>query len=132
MITGLRRDLIADRWVPFVYSIDIVAVNLVGADLRAQVRQYNDESGAPLIDMPLVASAANGVRFLGVNIVGPRIVSSIQLQIDQPTMAALPAASDAGCDVDLVWDLIVTPANDLPGRWLFGTFTVRAGATHNG
>jgi len=130
MIYGARKNLTVDRWVPFVYSIDILGFNLTGAAFRSQVRLYPDAAGDPLLNLPQVTDGANGVRFLGINIAGPRVVSTVQLQIDAEALAGLPSGAEAGDDIDLAWDLIVTPANDVAGRWLFGTFTVRAGVTH--
>jgi hypothetical protein len=127
MIQAVRVDLTADRWTPFVYTIDVTGLDLTSATMHAQVRLYPDAAGDPLIDLPLVTTGEDGVKFLSVDDSGPVPVSHLQLQIAAATLATMPEAAEIGNDQAFAWDIIINNA-----RWLYGTFTARAGVTRNG
>jgi hypothetical protein len=127
MIQAVRVDLAADRWTPFVYTIDVTGIDLSDASIHAQVRLYPDAAGDPLIDLPLVTTGSDGVKLISVDTTGPLPVSHLQIQIAAATVAAMPEATEIGNDLALAWDIIINNA-----RWLYGAFTVRAGVTRNG
>lgn len=130
MAISAQVPLIADRWTAFVRTLVFRGVDLTGADFRAQVRLYPDALGAPLIDLQTVSSAAaQGLRLISVVQEDGRPVSRIGLRINESTMEAMPQQGEIGTDLELAWDLHVTPAGGLKQRRLFGPFIVRAGVT---
>lgn len=151
MITPGHLPLGADRWTPFVATFRFVGVDLTGAVLASQVRLYKDAPGDPLVDLAQVTTAAaEGVRIIyaGSDTVANHIaagrltaaptgyvdadtlaLSLIGMRINETTMEGLPPGGRAGSDVELVWDLHITPSGGLKGKWLYGPFTVRAGVT---
>jgi hypothetical protein len=56
-------------------------------------------------------------------------LSLVMLRVDKATMSALPFPASRGGDIDLYWDLHITPSGGDEGNYAGGTFTVVAGAT---
>jgi hypothetical protein len=130
MIDPARVDLRADRWTAFVRTIDVTGLVLTG--VHAQIRLRPDADGDPLVELPIVPADTQGIRILSVDSSGGVPVTNLRMQIPLAAMQAMPAASEAGGDLDLAWDLLVNEAGGAPFRLLFGTFTVVAGVTRNG
>lgn len=126
-----RRDLVANRWEPFVHTIDFEGFNLTGATFAMHVRLVRDAPGAPLVNLSTVTTAnTEGIRLTGVSTSAAGLpVSSVYIRINEPNVEALPAATELGEDATLYWDLQITPSGGDKYRALEGTFTVRAGVT---
>jgi hypothetical protein len=126
-------NLRAYRWTPFVYLIDIIGYDLTAATFAAQVRQYRDEAGSPLITLANASSSAEGISVSVATTEGVP-TSTVQLRINETTLEGILPLSSSGRpsddpDVPLVWDLHITTAALGKVRWLQGTFTLVAGAT---
>lgn len=128
-----RLPLHGDRWTPFVRTLQFNGVNLTGATFRAQIRAYADQPGDPLIDLLTVTNNAQGIRLASVDTSGPTPISYVTIRINEPTMEGILPFIDnpgrePGADVELHWDMHITTGG-LKQRWLYGTFTLRAGVT---
>lgn len=143
--------LAGDRWTPLGLTLQFIDYDLTSATFAMQVRLAGDTPGTPLADLGTVtSSAAEGVRLIygGTDTVANHIaagriedvpsgyvstdtlvLSLVGVRINESTMEAMPEGDEPGDDVVLAWDLHITPLGGLKDRWLFGTFTVRAGAT---
>jgi hypothetical protein len=131
MQTG-RRDLVANRWEPFIHTIDIVGVDYSAATFLAQVRAVKDSGGLPLVALSTVGSVGTeGITVTGTTTdAGGIPTTSISIRINEATVEALPEPAELGDDVTLYWDMQVTPSGGNKFRMLEGTFTVHAGVTH--
>ncbi|MGZ9062966.1 MAG: hypothetical protein ACXW2K_13825, partial [Allosphingosinicella sp.] len=90
------------------YEIEIEGVDLTGAAFAMQVRQKPDTPGTPNISLVTAASPAEGIS-VAVDTSGALPVSTIQIRINEATMEALPAAGQVGDDLELYWDMHITP-----------------------
>ncbi|QAY77931.1 hypothetical protein [Sphingosinicella sp. BN140058] len=125
-----RRDLVANRWEPFVHTIDFEGLDLTGAAFKLQVRLYPDAPGAPLVDLATVGSAGTqGVRLLGVETGAGLPISHVSIRINEPVVEGLPSPAEIGRDTDLYYDLQITPVGSDKFRVIEGKFTVHAGVT---
>ena len=144
-------DIDSDRWTAFEETWEFQGEDFTGAVFSAQVRQTNDATGLPLIDLATVLSAsAQGLRIIcagsatvSAHIAAGRLsevpegltgasllaLSQVGVRINEATMEALPIAGERGADLILAWDLHVTPSGGLKRKYLGGRFTVLAGAT---
>lgn len=130
MQTG-RRDLKANRWEPFVHTIDFEGVDWTGATFLMQVRATRDAGGAALVDLATVGSVGTeGVAIIGVTTTDGVPTTSISIRVNEATMEGLPEPGALGDDIDLYWDMQVTPSGGTKQRALEGKFTVKAGVTH--
>lgn len=153
MITPGLLPLAGDRWTPFARTLLLAGYDLTDATLAAQVRLYKDAPGSPLVNLAQVTSASSeGVRLIyaGEDTIANHIsagrmktadmlpsetpadtlaLTLIGMRINETTMEGLPPAGRPGADVDLQWDIHITPSGALKGKWLYGPFTVRAGVT---
>lgn len=126
-ITPGTLALRANRWTPFVYSIDIEGLDLTGATLAMQVRERKDGGN---IEASLSAAAAGSQGLsLTVDTTGTDPVTTITIQIDETTMESMSAATEAGDDAVFYWDMHVTPTGGIKQVYFAGTFTVVAGST---
>lgn len=126
-----RRDLIANRWEPFVHTFDFEGFNLTGAAIIAQVRLTPDASGSALIDLTTVGSVGTqGITITGTSTVGSVTTTHLSMRINESTMEALPAPTEVGDDLTLYWDMQITPSGGVKYRALEGTFIVDSGVTH--
>jgi len=145
------RNLAGDRWTALEDTIRFIGLNLTGATLEAHVRSLPDTPGTPLVDLDTVTTpGTQGLRivYAGVDTVANHIaagrisdvprgyastdmvaVSIVYLRINETTMEAMPAANALGEDVELHWDMLITPSGGLKKRYLRGTFTVEGGVT---
>lgn len=137
MIVAGVLPLSGSRWTPFEAELRLNGLNLTGAAMLAQVRLTPDTPGAPLVDLPTVATNnTQGIRLVRVEVIDFAPVSTIVIRINEPIMEALPAAPELGHDTVLAWDLHINlfaefnPA--LPAikqRYLRGPFIVQSGVT---
>lgn len=136
-----RRDLVANRWEPFVHVIRFEGQDLTGATFIAQVRATRDAGGTAPVDL----STVGGIGSEGVTIVsvanedvdfGGDIgvvnvpVTTISMRINEATMEALPEPVPLGDDLPYWWDMQITPSGGVKYRSLEGQFTIHAGVTH--
>lgn len=148
----------ADRWVACIRVFALLGVNLTGAAFAAQVRVRPDASGAALVSLVTQTTDVQGVRLLygGTDTIANHItagrlasapevinpatgelftdadsvaLSQLRLRIDETTMEGLPEPAETGGDVELAWDMHITPSGGLKDKYIGGTFTVRAGVT---
>lgn len=141
----------ADRWTPFVVTFRMKGVDLTDAILSAQIRLLPDAPGEPLVDLAQVfSSASEGVRIIyaGTDTVANHIAAGrlssvpdgmivsdslaltlIGMRVNETTMEGLPDAPKAGDDMNLAWDIHITPSGSFKERPMYGPFLVRAGVT---
>jgi hypothetical protein len=130
MIKPARFALEADRWTPFVTTIEFEGVDLTGAVFEAHIRLLPDTPGAPLVDLDTVTTAAaEGVRLISVIGTGDDAVSSVGIRINETTMEGLPVSAELGLNTRLYWDLHITPSGGVKQVYAGGEFIVRAGVT---
>lgn len=147
MTATVPLALTAGRYVPFVYDIDMVGLDLTGATFKAEVRdrknggnirvtldtEVTDIEGIRLIEVAtadaddVAAYAAEGITIaLGTSI------SRVRIRIDEATMEAMDVAEDKGTpgeDGFAYWDMHITPAGGDKFVAFAERFTVLAGAT---
>lgn len=127
-----RCDLVANRWVPFDYTLVLYGADLTGASFQAQFRLYPDATGAPLIDLANAAPAAQGLS-VSVATVDTIATSKIRICIDEVSLEQLlPFPSNGlepGTSLDLAWDMLISRADLRKARWFEGTVTLRPGVT---
>lgn len=142
MPTTGRRDLVANRWEPFVHVFRFEGQDLTGATLAAEVRDRRD-GGFQRASLGTVGSVASegfklvsvedeDIDFGGSVGVVSVPVSTVSMRINEATMEAMDIASDsgeAGDDGEAWWDMQITPSSGVKYRALEGTFTVHAGVT---
>lgn len=150
-----RLPLHGDRWTAFTGTIRFIDLDWTGATFKMQVRDRKD-GGALRADLDTVGSAAaEGVRlvYAGADTVANHIaagrlttakvpaglqgtdsltLSLVGIRINETTMENMTPGTEPGDDATAYWDLHVTPSGGLKDVYLFGTFTIRAGATNNG
>ncbi len=51
------------------------------------------------------------------------------MRINEATMEAMPDAPEIGDDIELVWDMHITPSGGVKAVYFTGKFTVRDGST---
>lgn len=125
-----RLPLHGDRWTPFVRTLTFEGIDLTGADMRAQVRLYPDALGSPHVDLLTVETAnTQGLRLLSAGLVGGVMTSIVYMRINETVMEAMPFTGEAGEDSELYWDMHIDPVGGVKQKYLYGTFTVRAGVT---
>lgn len=125
-------DLNANRWAPFVYTIDFQGYDYSAAAFAMQVRLVKDAAGTPLVSLSTVASSSTeGVAMTGVDTDANGVPTThISIRINETTIDGLPEPSELGDDVVLYYDLQITPSGGDKYRSLEGMFTVKAGVTH--
>lgn len=138
-----RRDLLANRWEPFVHVIRFEGQDLTGATFIAQVRATRDAGGTAPVDLLTVGgigsegitivSVANEDVDFGVDIGVVNVpVTTISMRINEATMEAFdePPIDRLGDDLPYWWDMQITPSGGVKYRALEGQFTIHAGVTH--
>lgn len=124
-----RLDLTANRWEPFVHTIDFEGFNFTGASFAMQVRDRRD-GGFLRADLATVGSVGSeGVTLTGVTTEDGIPTSHISIRINEATMEAMEVATEEGDDGEIWWDLQITPSGGVKYRALEGVFTVHAGVT---
>jgi hypothetical protein len=133
MAEAARVDLRVDRWTPYVETFRFKGINLTGATLKAQIRPKPDNPGSPLIDLAGgVSAGAEGLRLAGVDTSGLYPISTVEMRINVGTLADAshaPAALRVGEEVQLAWDMHITPSGGDRQKWLFGSFIIVPGVT---
>ena len=159
MIQPGRLDIGADRWVACIRTFSFLGLDLSAATFAAHIRELADGSGSPLVNLGVAATASDeGIRltYSGTDTIANHIaadrlsavpdainpdtaaaytaedsvlLSHVSMRIHEATMEALPSPAEVGDDVELVWDMHITPSGGIKDKYLGGTFTVRAGVT---
>jgi hypothetical protein len=114
--------IMADRWTPFVRTLQIGGLSLTSATISMQVRQYYDAPGSALVSLSTVGSPSTE----GIYIAS---ATELSIRINEWTMEDLPAATEVGDDLVLYYDIHITPSGGVKQVYVRGTFTVRGGAT---
>lgn len=129
MIVPGRLDLVAFRFTPFVTPLVITGIDLTGAAFAAQVRdRWN--GGALRVDLTTVGSVATeGITLVSATTIAGVSYSTLSLRIDEATMEAMPEAPEFDGDLELVWDMHITPLGGVKAVYLSGKFSVLAGST---
>lgn len=130
MIKPGQIDLRAYRNVLFRFTFEYRGLDMTGAAIFFQVRQYRDAPGAALIDLEIAAPDTDGIS-IAVDTVDGLPVSTVTVFISRATLdAVLPfpgSGAKAGDDVRLVHDLVY----DGPGldrcRLFQGAFILEPG-----
>lgn len=154
MESPARVDFGADRYVPFKRTLAFLGYDFTGATFKMQVRDRKD-GGAVRADLSTVTLAsAEGVRLIyggsdtvanhitagrlkavpnGYTSASTVILSQVGIRINETTMEAMPfggeIGGEIGDDLELYWDLHVTPSGGDKDLYAAGTFTLRAGVT---
>lgn len=147
-----RLPLNGDRYTPFVRTLALFEVDLSGATFAMQVRDRKD-GGTVRADLATVTTVAEGVRIInsGTDSIAGHIAAGfitleqaedagytttdtvaltlLGIRINESTMEAMPFGTEVGDDWVGYWDMHITPSGGTKEVWLYGTFTVRAGAT---
>lgn len=127
MIQPGTLPLVGHRWVPFKpYQIQFNDLDLTGATFTMTVRATRD-AGSSLISITNSTSPAEGISIISAS----ASATVIEIRINEATMEALPAAAAVGDDLDLFWDMHITPSGGTKAVYLEGPFTLRGGATQN-
>lgn len=148
-MTPGNLPLTGDRYTPFLRALVFLGIDFTDAVFKLQVRDRKD-GGAVRADLATVTSAAEGVRLLygdtdtiANHITAGRLeevpsgyvsgdsveLSQVTFRINESTMEAMPLGTEAGDDLEIFWDLHVTPTGGVKEVYLEGPFTVRAGVT---
>lgn len=138
MITPGSLNLRPLRWVPFKYQIRVDAYDLTGATFVMEVRSYKGAPGTPLIALANTSSPTQGIS-VSVVTTGGVPASTIEIRIDETTLENLLPFSvtsgtpnrTPGTDVELYYDILITPSGGTKARWFEGTFTIVEGVTKN-
>jgi len=102
----------------------IAPQDLTGWTSDLQVRLYGLAGGAPLIDLAVVITAVEGIRFV------EPASGQIEIRIDwSPTLEGLPVAGKAGAVATFEYDLIMTDPTGFRSVYATGPFTVPPGVT---
>ena len=124
-----RIDIRADRWTVFDDGMVIVGVDLTGASYKMQVRDRKD-GGFVRADLATVTSgSAEGVRLIDVVTTDSVPTSRLGIRINETTMEAMSAATEAGNDGLVWWDIHITPSGGSKFVAAAGRFTIMAGST---
>lgn len=133
MFDTVNLPLVAGRWVPFVYDIDIVGIDLTSAAFAAQVHDTKDRTaGTPRASLTTQTTDVEGVRLVSVVTTDGVPTSSLRIRINEATMEAMDVANDAsqlGSDGAAFWDMHITPSGGTKFLAFEGTFTIKAGVT---
>jgi hypothetical protein len=148
-----RVDLAGDRYVPFIETIPVLEEDFTGATFKMQVRDRKD-GGTVRADLATVGSIASegvSIGYAGTDTVANHIaagrldqadanalglvgtdslaMTTLGIRINEVTMEAMPEPVEIGDDLELVYDMHITPSGSYKDLWFGGTFTVRAGST---
>lgn len=133
MFDTVNLPLAAGRWVPFVYDIDIVGIDLTDAEFAMQVHDSKDRTvGSPRASLVTQATDVEGIRLTGVATTDGVPTSAIRIRINEATMEAMDVANDAaisGDDGKAYWDMHITPDGGDKFLAFAGTFKIQAGVT---
>lgn len=118
-----------DRQTPFVRTLTFTGIDLTSAVMKAQVRDRKD-GGTVRADLATVLTVnTEGLYLVSAGSVGGTMTSVVVMRINESTMEAMPYGTEIGDDLDLYWDMHITPSGGVKQRYLHGAFTLRAGVT---
>lgn len=128
MLTPGFLPLAGNRNTPFVATLPF-PIDLTDAVMKAQVRDRKD--GGTLRAELLTVETVNteGFRLISVTTVGSVTTSLVAMRINKATMQAMPKSSPVGDDMQLYWDMAITPDGGVQQIYVRGPFTVWAGVT---
>lgn len=122
-------DLSGDRQTLVLRTLTFEGIDLTDAVMKAQVRDRKD-GGAVRVDLATVGSiTSEGLKLVSAGDVGGVMTSVVSMRINEATMEAMPFGDPIGDDLLLYWDMHITPDGGVKEKYLYGTFTVRAGVT---
>lgn len=135
-MTAATSPMTAERWTPFLDTVEVEGLDMAGGTFAMQVRLYKDAPGDPLLSLSNATAGTQGLSVTSSEI-DDVPVSVITVQIDEATIEAiLPfAVTDgspnrrAGSDLVLAYDLIATATGFPKQRLIEGDFTIKAGVT---
>lgn len=119
-----------DRWTPFVRTFTFEGIDLTSAVMAAQIRLEPDTPGSPIVSLATVGTVnTQGLRLVSAGLISDVMTSIVYMQINETTMEAMPEGNEPGDDVELAWDMHITPSGGVKEKYLYGPFKVRAGVT---
>ena len=128
MFPTARYDQRAGRYVPYTDYLEIEGYDFTGATVKAQVRDRKN-GGQVRADLAQVTTAAaEGIRIDDVVVTEGVPTTRIAWRVNETTMEAMPE-TDPGADVELWFDIHLTPIGELKFVLLGGRFLVEAGVT---
>ena len=128
MFPTARYDQRAGRYVPYTDYLEIEGYDFTGATVKAQVRDRKN-GGQVRADLAQVTTAAaEGIRIDDVVVTEGVPTTRIAWRVNETTMEAMPK-TDPGADVELWFDIHLTPIGELKFVLLGGRFLVEAGVT---
>src|SRR3546814_5170277 len=101
LVTGVQTCALT------IYSVAFIGYDFTGATVKAQVRDRKD-GGFVRADMTVTLASVTTDE--GVP------TSTVDLEIPEATMEAMDAATEAGDDAKIWWDLHITPSGGEIGR----------------
>lgn len=122
MITAATCQLYANRFTPWSFNIVIEGVDLSGAAVLMHVRQLPDAGGTPLLALNSGVGGEITVSYSAPD-------TTIAILVPEVDMKALPTPAETGMDLDLHYDIQITPSGGIKEVYFRGTFTVLAGVT---
>lgn len=134
MIISGRLPLYPNRFTPYADTWTFRGVDLTDAVMHAQVKATKD-NGVALVDLNTVTlEDTEGLRLVSAGLVDGIMTSEVAVYINEATIEPLPRAGidaegEVGSNVELYWDLHVTPTDGTKQVYLYGPFTVVAGVT---
>jgi hypothetical protein len=125
----LTRDAVGSPLVSLTtQTTDVQGVRRTysGTDTIANHRTAARLSPSDTDTLLATKNPATGANYLLTDSI---LLSIVAIRIDKATMSALPFPAERGNDIDLYWDLHITPAGSDEGDYAGGVFTVAAGVT---
>ena len=155
MIQPAKIDIRVDRDVPLVRTFAFCDFDFTGAALKMEVRRYPGEPGTALLSLTGQSTDVQGLRIIyaGSDTVQNHILAGrlsaappsadggtldlstiiqltqIRIRVDKANVVALPSPQEVSDDLDLVYDLHITPVGGDEDVYASGLFTIVAGVT---
>lgn len=129
-MTAPTLDLDADKRAPFIHTIGVLGVDLSDAVFLMQVRQHPGDTGPALLTATVTATYEAEFKYVdarGREHTGP--ATAIVLFVAEADLEGLPFAASHLRNLDLVYDLHVTPDGGIKQVLVQGKFTVSPGVT---
>ena len=110
-------------WVRVLTATDEAgtALNFTGCTAAMQVRNYEGETGTPLISLTNVSTAVQGIQFTAAT------AGELTIRINLATLEALPNITRRA--TVLRYDLLVYDSGGIPILCIYGDFVVETGVT---
>lgn len=133
MIYAGKNDIRANRWQPFIYTVEFPGFDFTGATMEMQIRAYPDAQGDPLVSLENAISSAQGLSVSVVADADDVPTSTVQIRINETTIEGLIAPpigfGECNNNVTLAYDLVITGGGYPKTRWMEGAFVIHAGVT---